>query len=396
MSEISNHVKEHSKKIYQLTRGFLNGENGSELYKRFKNVIETAAPFEVMIAFDMIMKENYPIEEVKKVVNKVLNFLYKALNERVSLTPQPDSYLDTLVRNNEIMAEKLEAIKPMVKAFNKNPGDDHQKNELKEAFRELLVFKKHYVIKENLLFPVIEKHLPEHRCLQIMWSFHDEIFRDLNELIDKLSQQPFDIYEINHLFGSVFFNMLAVKFREEKILFPVVLEHIPSEEIEELINESIELGYPFYTPVTKNKNRSVNLESSGLIDLGTGKVTVEQLKLIFSHLPVDITYVDENNTVVFFSTPPDRIFPRTKAVIGRTVQNCHPHESIDVVNRIVDSFRKGEKNVAEFWFNMGPKMIFIQYFAIRSEQGEYKGVLEVSRDVQHIRELKGVKKLLDW
>jgi len=123
---------------------------------------------------------------------------------------------------------------------------------------------------------------------------------------------------------------------------------------------------------------------------------VEQLKLIFAHLPVDITYVDENDTVQFFSTPPDRIFPRTKAVIGRTVQNCHPHESIDIVNRIVDAFKNGEKDMAEFWFNMGPRMVLIQYYAVRSEEGEYRGVLEVSQEVSHIRELKGVKKLLDW
>jgi PAS domain S-box-containing protein len=120
------------------------------------------------------------------------------------------------------------------------------------------------------------------------------------------------------------------------------------------------------------------------------------LKLIFSHLPVDITYVDENDRVVFFSTPPHRIFPRTKAVIGRTVQNCHPHESVDVVNRIVASFKSREKDVADFWFNMGKKMIYIRYYAVRTEEGEYKGVLEVSQEVSDIRKLEGVKKLLDW
>jgi PAS domain S-box-containing protein len=396
MSEISEHVKSKSRKIYELTKGFLEGESGGLLYKRYQNVIETAGPLEVMIAFDSIMKDGYQVEPVKKTVNKVLNLLYKALNERKSLTPAPGSWLDSLVRNNEIMADKLEAIKPMVKAFNKSPGDVELRKKLTGSFRELLAFRKHYVIKENLLFPVIEKHLPEYRCLQIMWSFHDEIYSDLNDLVKKLSDEKIDVYDINYLFGAVFFNMLAIKFREEKILFPVVLEHIPQNEFEGLFEESLELGYPFYTPENKAAKTSEKEHVHGLIDLGTGKVTVEQIKLIFSHLPVDITYVDENDTVVFFSTPPDRIFPRTKAVIGRTVQNCHPHESIDVVNRIVESFRKGEKDVAEFWFNMGPKFIFIQYFAVRNENGEYKGVLEVSRDVKHIRELQGVQKLLDW
>ena len=396
MSEISKHVFEHSKEIYNLTKGFLDGEKGGSLFEKYQKIIDTATPVEVVVAFHMIMEDDYPIEEVKSTINKVLNLLYNALNDHSSLVPSEGSFLDSLVKNNTIMAEKLDAIKPLIKKFNKRPDDEEVRQQMIQAFKELLVFKKHYVIKENLLFPVIEKYIPEHRCLQIMWSFHDDIYRNLNELIKKLSDRKTDIYDVNYLFGAVFFDMLAIKFREEKILFPVILEMIPAGELDQLLGEALELGYPFYSPAPKiSKGKEVKA-GMGKIDLGTGQVTVEQLKLIFSHLPVDITYVDENDTVVFFSTPPHRIFPRTKAVIGRTVQNCHPHESIDVVNRIIDSFRKGEKDVAEFWFNMGPHMIFIRYYAVRDEEGGYKGVLEVSQEVSHIREIEGVKKLLDW
>ncbi len=396
MSEISNHVISNSEELYKLTKGFLDGGRGGALYKQYKSNIETASPLGVVLAFDMIMKERYPIEDVKSTINKVLNLLHKSLNEYKSITPAKGSYLESLAKNNAVMAEKLEALKPTVKAFNKNSKDEYIRKRLIETFRELLVFKKHYVIKENLLFPVIEKYIPEHRCLQIMWSFHDDIYRNLNRLIEKLKEMNSDTFNINQLFGIVFFNMLAIKSREEKILFPVIMESIPTEEIEGLFEESIELGYPFYTPspaISKKKEEEL---SEGKINLGTGNITVEQLKLIFSHLPVDITYVDENDIVQFFSTPPYRIFPRTKAVIGRTVQNCHPHESIDIVNRIVEAFKNGEKDIAEFWFNMGSKMVLIQYYAVRSEEGTYRGVLEVSQEVSHIRQLEGVKKLLDW
>ena len=396
MSEISQHVKDHSQKLYEMTKGFLDGEKGGDLYTKYQKFIDTATPLEVVIAFDLIMKDGYPIEDVKTTVNKVLNLLYKSLNEHRSLVPAEGSFLDTLVKNNAVMAQKLEELKPWVKKFNKRPADQEIRQKLIDTFTELLAYKKYYVIKENQLFPVIEKYLPEHGCLQIMWSFHDDIYRNLNELIETLKDPEADIFDVNQLFGIVFFNMLAIKFREEKILFPVILERIPAEELDALIDESVELGYPFYTPEVKGKKKSAGEAVSGTIDLGTGQVTVEQLKLIFSHLPVDITYVDENDTVVFFSTPPHRIFPRTKAVIGRSVQNCHPHESIEVVNRIVDSFKKGEKDVADFWFNMGEKMIYIRYYAVRTEEGEYKGVLEVSQEVSDIRKLEGVKKLLDW
>lgn len=396
MSEISQHVKQHSIELYKLTKGFLDGIKGGELVTQYQDIIDTATPFEVIIAFDLIMKDNYPIEEVKSTINKVLNLLYKSLNEQKSLMPAEGSFLDSLVKNNAIMAQKLEELKPWVKKFNKRPAETEIREKLINGFNDLLLFRKHYVIKENQLFPVIEKHIPEHGCLSIMWSFHDDIYRNLNELTDKLRDPSSDIFDINQLFGLVFFNMLAIKFREEKILFPVILEQIPAEELDSLLEESLELGYPYFTPEHEKAEKKQEHELSGKIDLGTGQVTVEQLKLIFSHLPVDITYVDENDTVVFFSTPPHRIFPRTKAVIGRSVQNCHPHESIDVVNRIVNSFKKGEKDLADFWFNMGEKMIYICYYAVRNENGDYKGVLEVSQEVSDIRKLKGVKKLLDW
>ena len=134
----------------------------------------------------------------------------------------------------------------------------------------------------------------------------------------------------------------------------------------------------------------------GLINLGTGKVNVEQIKLIFNHLPVDITFVDENNKVCYFSTPPKRIFPRTTAIIGREVSNCHPPESVHVVEQIVESFRSGEKDQADFWIKMRGEYILIQYFAVRDENGNYKGVIEVSQEISGIKALEGEKRLLDW
>ena len=135
---------------------------------------------------------------------------------------------------------------------------------------------------------------------------------------------------------------------------------------------------------------------TGKIDLETGLVSIEQIKLLFNHLPVDLTFVDENNKVVYFSTPKKRIFPRTKAIIGRDVHNCHPPESVHVVEKIVESFRAGKKDVASFWINMKGQKLLIQYFAIRDEYQNYKGVVEVSQEITDIQQLKGEKKLLDW
>lgn len=121
-----------------------------------------------------------------------------------------------------------------------------------------------------------------------------------------------------------------------------------------------------------------------------------QINLVFTHLPVDISLVDENDRVVYYSDCPDRIFPRSPAVIGRAVQNCHPADSVATVNRILDAFRNGEQKRAEFWITFGGRFILIQYFAVFDGKGSYRGCLEVSQDVTKIRQLEGEKRLLDW
>lgn len=196
--------------------------------------------------------------------------------------------------------------------------------------------------------------------------------------------------------GDLFFNMYAIKFREERLLFPLVQEIIPEDILESLFKESLEIGFPFYQQKVISEYTKTENPEGNLVDLETGKLTTEQIKLLFNHLPVDITFVDENDKVVYFSSPIKRIFPRTKSIIGRDVHNCHPPESVHVVEQIVRSFRNGKKDVASFWINMKGGKLLIQYFAIRDEAGKYKGVVEVSQEIAEIQSLQGEKRLLDW
>jgi PAS domain S-box-containing protein len=132
------------------------------------------------------------------------------------------------------------------------------------------------------------------------------------------------------------------------------------------------------------------------LSLDTGQLTLQQINLMLKHLPVDISFVDENDELRYYSDTPERIFTRTPAVIGRKVQNCHPPKSVHVVERILDAFRSGSKDVAEFWIEMHGRFVHIRYFAMRDKEGRYRGTLEVSQDVTDIRKLKGEKRLLDW
>ena len=133
-----------------------------------------------------------------------------------------------------------------------------------------------------------------------------------------------------------------------------------------------------------------------MLGLGTGHLSLEEIKTMINTLPLDITYVDENDRVRFFSNPEDRFFPRSKAIIGRTVQNCHPPESVDTVEKILESFKSGEKDKARFWIQMKGKFVLIEYYALRDQAGNYKGTLEVSQDITELRELEGEQRLLDW
>lgn len=135
---------------------------------------------------------------------------------------------------------------------------------------------------------------------------------------------------------------------------------------------------------------------AGILQFETGSLTKEQLDGLLSALPVDITFVDANDTVRYFNKPEKRIFVRTKAVLGRKVQMCHPQKSLHVVNKIVESFKSGKKSVAEFWINLNNRFVHIRFFAVRDENGKYLGTMEVVQDLTDIKKLEGEKRLLDW
>jgi len=158
-----------------------------------------------------------------------------------------------------------------------------------------------------------------------------------------------------------------------------------------------DMQFPFVQPEYPDDDSVKPAEGSeGVLNLGTGLLTLEQIKMLFNHLPVDITFVDENNKVRYFSTPEKRIFPRSSGIIGRDVRNCHPPESIHVVEDIIDEFRAGKQDKATFWIKMGEVYVMIQYFAVRDEKNKYCGVVEVSQEVSEIRQIKGERRLLEW
>lgn len=396
MSEFSLTRKQRQEKLLEVSSILLQTGNAHGFIVNNRDFIATVIPSDFIELFDELIQHGHRIEDLKPFSNKLLNIFHIPLNEYKGLEPPQNSFLFALKKNNDAMVLVLDEIRPVFKLFAADENNDSLKLELTRLFEKLSLFASHYVIKENVLFPVIEKSWPDYRCIQLMWSFHDDIRRNIKYILDMLQSGVQDMTDFKRKVGDVFFNMMTIRFREEKILFPHLLNTISSEELEAMNRAGFEIGYPYFQPHIMTEKSIQNSIPSFMTDLGTGALTAEQLILLFNHLPVDITFVDENDRVQFFSSPKDRIFPRTTAIIGREVKNCHPPESVHVVEKIVEAFRSGTKDKAQFWIQMKGRFILIQYFAIRDKNGIYKGVLEVSQDATEIRSLSGEKRLLEW
>lgn len=396
MSEFTNTGQKRLNKLKEVAKLLLETGNARSFIINNKEFIPTVIPGDFIALFDEIIREGYKMEDVKVLTNKILNIFHIPIRDFDRIKPESDSFLGVLEKNNREMELLLDKIRPVFKAYVKQTDSVKLRKELLELFTQLEVFAKQYTIKENVLFPVLEETWPDYRCVKIMWSFHDDIRRNIKKVITQLNEEEMDLKSFNKNVGDIFFNMLAIKFREERILFPYILSTISESQLDSMKHEASELGYPYIQAEMQSIPEEKTFIDGNFIDLGTGKVSVEQIKLIFNHLPVDITFVDENNKVCYFSTPPKRIFPRSKAVIGREVSNCHPPESVHIVEKIIESFRTGKKEKADFWIKMRGEYILIQYFAVRDAEGAYKGVIEVSQEITGIKALGGEKRLLDW
>lgn len=396
MSEFTTHQSKRIEKLLHISKLILSHEDVHSFIMENKSFIDSVIPSDFILLFDKTIKSGHSIEELKPLTNKILNIFHKPINTYQKIPAPTNSFLDIMERNNQKMEQILKNIRPVLKDFVKGVEIKKNHNKLKILLGKLELFGAQYTIKENILFPVLEKQWDHYRCLQIMWSFHDDIRKNIKSAILQLDHSEMDMKKFNRYMGDIFFNMQAIKFRDERILFPEILLTIDEKQLENMKAEALEMTFPYDQPKPEKKILGNKEDIINEVTLGTGSLNTEQIRLIFNHLPVDITYVDENDKVQYFSTPKNRIFPRTKAIIGREVSNCHPPESVHIVEKIVDSFKSGEKDEAKFWIQMKGEFILIQYFALRDEQGKYKGVIEVSQEVSDIKALEGEKRLLDW
>lgn len=394
MSEMLRNLEEKKEVIKSLIRRLHDGEDAEAIKKEFADVIKGLTPIDIGRIEQELVKEGMPLEEVHRMCDIHLQIFKESL-ESSSIKVEPWHPLYILMEEHKLLLNFIDTLI--------NATDDATVGNIIEHLQES---EKHYLREENVLFPYLERHgITEPP--KIMWMDHDrirEIKKTLHAIHIKRTQM--DTTEYFEAIKSTAIALLEIKsthfYKENNVLFPMALQTLTKDEWLEIRKEFDDIGYCCFTPTPEDipegeePKGEVGPGLSGEIVLSTGSFSTEELEAFLNALPVDITFVDKNDIVRYFNQSKDRIFIRSRAVLGRTVQMCHPQKSIDIVNRILDDFKSGIRDKAEFWIHFQGRFIFIRYFPVRDSRGEYLGTLEVTQDITDIKNLEGEKRLLDY
>jgi PAS domain S-box-containing protein len=394
--------------IKEAIRQLHAGVSPEEVKEKFRAVFEDTDSLEIAKIEEELAREGMKREELRKLCD-VHMAIFKEQIEKQNPNLKPNQPISILMEEHKIMikiAEQLVILANKILKVNDMPYVKEDIHEAEHLISDITDSEKHYLREENVLFPMLEKHgITEPPS--IMWMEHDQIRqikKKLQEILKDVNPSTFKSFkqdlwdnarELGNLLPSHFY-------KENNILFPAALSVITEQEWIEIRKEFDAIGYCCFTPpelTVPSKKEAVQPQAPvipGIMQLENGSLNQAQLNSLLNTLPVEITFVDENDTVQYFNKPEKMIFVRTKAIIGRKVQNCHPEKSLHMVSRIVQSFKTGEKNVAEFWINLNGRMVHIRFFAVRDPEGKYIGTVEVVQDVTDIQKLQGEKRLLDW
>jgi len=380
-----------------------------------------------------------PVEEIQRLCDLHVAVVQDSLDKQEEVEAPPGHPVHTYLAGNEIITSIANQLGELC-------GDGHKEafsdpawaSELQAVLEKISGIDNHYLRKENELFPMLERHEVTGPS-QVMWGVHDEIRAQLKEAKASLSREPGE--EAANAGTSLARAVIEMVYKENKILLPLAQQTLTHAEWAEVRKGEDELGYTFQEPTapfpeaaepaaatpspaagatqpspvpiqnkTPGARAGIGLPivsaaptapipeatDQAYVELGTGRLSLEQVDMMLRHLPIEISFVDADGFVRYYSETEERLFPRTPGAIGRHVENCHPPKSVHMVKDILQKFADGERDVAEFWIEIQEKFIHIRYFAVRNPAKEYLGCLEVTQDVTGIRALEGQRRLLEW
>lgn len=406
MSKIFGERENKKQMIKDLIKKLHAGAKPDEVKKEFKDALKKISPENISEIEEELIEEGMPREEIRRLCDVHLAVFKESLEKEKTFAPSGHP-IHTLMEEHKIIlrfANDLKDIKQKIVRVEDFELAIKEMKHLKQIVEHLKDSESHYVREENVLFPYLEKHGIT-QPPAIMWSEHNEIRdkkKELCEFVEKhKTMSPADFATgLDDLSTSLADLLQSHFYKENNILFPTALKVITKNEWTEIKEQFDELGYCCFTPeyakvvVEEVKTSESDTGLKGQIVFETGSFSKEEVETLLNTLPVDITFIDKEDTVRYFSQTKERIFPRAKAVIGRKVQQCHPQKSIHVVNKILEDFKNNKRDFAEFWINLNDRLIYIRYFPVRNKSGEYLGCLEVTQDITDIKKIKGEKRLL--
>lgn len=399
MSQEINNREKRKQAIKDTLRLLHEGKSVEEVQSIFRDAFDGVEASEISAAEQALINEGLPVAEVQRLCD-VHSAVFKGSIEEIhapsDVSRIPGHPAHTIkAENAAITAHMNERIRPLLSRVAE--GNLAAQSLLPEI-GALLAIDLHYSRKENLLFPYLEQHgitAPP----KVMWGVDDEI-RALLKDSAKLAAQGSDQTAAKLTEGLT--RVEEMIFKEENILIPMLIDTLSAEEWSAVAAESGEIGYCMIEtpPVWRAKAAPAEQAAApaapvnGSVLLPTGFLSVPELSRLLDTLPLDITFVGADDTVRYFSQGSERVFPRTKAIIGRNVKNCHPPASVHIVEGIIADFKSGKKDHEDFWIQLGDKFVYIRYFAVRDEAGAYLGVLEVTQDIKPIQAIEGEKRLV--
>ena len=409
MSELINNAEYRKKKLKQLILDLHAGKSAEAVRKELMETLRNIPYGEVVEVEQELINEGLPEEEVLKLCDVHGEVLEGNIDLSAAQQIPEGHPVDVFYKENaEILAVVDKAFK-LLGTLSGVSKEDLQEfiYQAQGLFNALMDVDKHYQRKEYLVFPYLEKHEITGPP-KVMWGKHDEMREQLKACIDVLRTPGLEKSEmesaIEILFEPALKGVRDMVKKEEEILFPMCMDLLTTEDWWHIHQQTLEIGFALYDPEVEWKPEGyydVETDSSagignGVIQLPSGSFTAQEIMAIMNTIPVDMTFVDKNDKVKYFTQGEHRIFTRSRSIINRDVRLCHPPGSVHIVEKILEDFKSGKESKASFWIQMRGRFILIEYFALRGEENEYLGTLEVSQDITDLRKLEGEQRILNY
>jgi len=410
MSELIDNSKYRKKRLKELILSLHDGESPEKVRQELIHTLKSIPYGEVVEVEQELISEGLPESEVLK----LCDIHGEVLEGHVDLSGAKEipvgHPVDVFIHENRAINKTIEKATNLLHSISKVPEDNFGNFilVLRTVFNELMDIDKHYQRKEYLVFPYLEQHEITGPPM-VMWGKHDEIREQLKGCNALLKEEDLSKQDLSDALELLYFPVLKAVSdmvqKEEEILFPMCMDVLSVDDWWSIHKQTLEFGFTLYDPEVDWKPEGLQLEEAdeeivrnkeGGVMLPSGSFTADELMAVLNTAPVDMTFVDKNDKVKYFTQGSHRIFPRSRSIINRDVRLCHPPGSVDIVEKIIEDFKSGKESHAPFWIQVKGRFILIEYYALRDDKGEYLGTLEVSQDLTNARGLEGERRILSY